>query len=276
MLKDETQAQRRKKCWACARNQHKKCDLHMNDGAVDAEEFIAVSCDCVCEGKIGTEYDSLIDMVMSYKRMVDFSEQKARTQSILAARSAATADEALELIRSFLGRAYDDEGNLLQDRKGRSFEQALGVMTSGLEQIAREQDAVFSQLMNGDDYSNINGLIKQLFEDHRTPEQKRRDEEMRKPFWERTWNDGSDDAGLQAALQDTDVPDSELSVPIATPDPARGKQSEVEARVERGVFFNGMVKTGQPLNIPLAESDDDWADEGGNPNREDEGWPYDG
>lgn len=240
----EQQVQRRKKCWACARNQHKKCDIHLNDGAVDAEEFINVNCGCVCEGKIGTQYDSLIAMVMAYKEMVDSAEQKARTQSMLAARSASTADEALELIRAFLQRGYDDEGNIIQERKGEIFDQAVGSLTAGLERIAAEQEAVFNQLVNGDEHSRISDMLDHLF----GPDE---DEQEHIPWWKRH----------------TDVPDSELAVPMATPAPTPTDEQLMYDRWFKGARF------GRPP-VVTGKIDDDWASEGGDPNREDEGWPY--
>jgi hypothetical protein len=263
------QAQRPKKCWACARNQHKNCDLHMNDGAVDAEEFIDVRCDCPCEGSIGTQYDSLIDMVMAYKTIANDSEQKARTQSMLAARSASTADEALELIRAFLGRGYDDEGNLIQDRKGKIFEEAVGRLTAGLERIAAEQEAVFNQLMHGDKSSNIADVIAQLF-GHADADAA--DGKDRVPWWQsHTWSPHDSDYASMDDDGPGDVPDSELSTPIPTPKP-QAAPTPTDEQLMYDRWFKGMRFGRQP--VVTGKVEDDWAYESES-KWEDEGWPSD-
>lgn len=52
-------------CLGCKANRHKECDLHINDGAVDAEEFINVRCDCPCEGEVRGK---LIDLVAQLRQ----------------------------------------------------------------------------------------------------------------------------------------------------------------------------------------------------------------
>lgn len=52
-------------CLGCKANRHKECDLHINDGAVDAEEFIDVKCYCPCEGDVRGK---LIDLVAQLRQ----------------------------------------------------------------------------------------------------------------------------------------------------------------------------------------------------------------
>lgn len=106
-----------KKCSACQGNRHISCDRHMNDGAVDASEFVRVACDCPCEGEV---YDSagLIGLVAELRRQIRATNEKHTEQRIARDRNNQRWFEkwipVAELIEDLL--RPDDEGNVLLDR----------------------------------------------------------------------------------------------------------------------------------------------------------------
>lgn len=101
------------RCKMCASNKHGECDLHINDGAVDAEEFISVSCACPCEGEV-QQGGKLIDLVAvlredlsNWKRLYEASGRVATDHS--------NAHRALlRQIGEYLEEIFDDEGDGLQ------------------------------------------------------------------------------------------------------------------------------------------------------------------
>ena len=96
-------------CRGCQKNKHRDCDLHMNDGAGDAEDFIDVNCSCPCGGEV---YGDLIDLVAGLRRGQEH-EECAR----LLAHHEQRGDRlwsALDQVRTALDRMaseHDDEGN---------------------------------------------------------------------------------------------------------------------------------------------------------------------
>lgn len=55
-------------CRDCKLGQHDQCDIHMNDNAVDALDFINVSCDCPCEGDVRSpEHHGLIELIVELR-----------------------------------------------------------------------------------------------------------------------------------------------------------------------------------------------------------------
>jgi hypothetical protein len=258
MLFENPQGQRSgKKCWSCARNKHKDCDLHMNDGAFDVEDFIPVSCGCICEGKIGTEFDSLLDMAIAYKKWFKESEDRVRVQSVLAARAASLAEDSLESIRAFLGRAYDDEGNIIVDSKRKVFERALGQLTSELEQQANETEAVFSEIVNGE-HKVDEAILKMFF---REPTEA--DLERSKPFWERKTpaRDAADEAERQQYKTEEDFAAATYS---------RRKdlsQDQVEEAMRKDNLFGRLRagKTPLPAKVEVESDTEDEVDSIGFP-----------
>jgi hypothetical protein len=182
-------------CISCARNKHKMCDLHMNDGAFDALDFIHVRCDCFCKGQIGTVYDSLLDMAKKYAEDCEEAIAEAREMKMLAARAAGVADEVLEAIRGFDNRARDDEGNFLPGNSRNLYESVLDEFYARIDGIAKRSDAVLGTIVDGlRPGSDLipTDLIKRLFE--RSAQDEERDREKSKPFWERMAED-PDSAG---------------------------------------------------------------------------------
>lgn len=181
-------------CISCARNKHKMCDLHMNDGAFDALDFIHVKCDCFCEGKIGTVYDSLLDMSKKYAEDREEALTETRQMKMLAARAAGVADEVLEAIRSFDNRARDDEGNFLPGNSRHLYESILDEFYARVNEISKRSDAVLKTIIDGlrpgSDLVPMD-MIKRLFE---RSAQEERERERAKPFRERSAED-SDSAG---------------------------------------------------------------------------------
>lgn len=139
-------ADRKKKvvCISCARNKHKMCDLHMNDGAFDADDFISVRCDCFCAGRIGTQYDSLMAMAEDYAKQVEEFQEEARQVRMLAARAAGVADEVMEIVRTFDARARDDEGNLLVSNRREHVDRVLDEFFAQLKNVATKSEAVLA------------------------------------------------------------------------------------------------------------------------------------
>lgn len=95
-------------CLGCKANRHKECDKHINDGAVDALEFIDVRCDCPCEGEVRGK---LIDLVAQLRQ--EAATAAAAIEELGSAldwrsRQYRTLDAA---IVRFLERSTDDEGD---------------------------------------------------------------------------------------------------------------------------------------------------------------------
>jgi hypothetical protein len=131
-------------CISCARNKHKQCDLHMNDGAFDAEDFISVSCDCFCGGRIGTQFDSLMAMAQHYAEQVQEFAEETRQAKMLAARAAGVADEVMEIVRAFDSRARDDEGNLMASSRREHVDRVLDEFFLQMKAVASKSEAVLA------------------------------------------------------------------------------------------------------------------------------------
>lgn len=131
-------------CISCARNKHKQCDLHMNDGAFDAEDFISVRCDCFCEGRIGTQFDSLLAMAEHYANQVQEFREETRQAKMLAARAAGVADEVMEIVRAFDSRARDDEGNLMVSSRREHVDRVLDEFFLQMKAVASKSEAVLA------------------------------------------------------------------------------------------------------------------------------------
>lgn len=98
-----------RRCLGCKANRHKECDLHINNGAVDAEEFIFVVCDCPCEGEVRGK---LIDLVAELRQ--EAATAAAAIEELGSAldwrsRQYRTLDAA---VVRFLEVSVDDEGQV--------------------------------------------------------------------------------------------------------------------------------------------------------------------
>jgi hypothetical protein len=149
-------------CHSCARNKHKQCDHHMNDQAFDAQDFIMVWCDCFCEGRIGREFDSLMEMAKHYADAAKTAQEETRTSKILAARAADTAEQALEAIRWFDDQARDDEGNLLDISRRNQVDSVLDEFLGRITRIAKSSSAVLEAIAEGRMHQQED-IIDQLF-----------------------------------------------------------------------------------------------------------------
>lgn len=58
-----------KKCLMCQGNRHIDCEHHINDGAVDASEFVNTKCECPCEGDVHSA-GGLIGLVGDLRRQI--------------------------------------------------------------------------------------------------------------------------------------------------------------------------------------------------------------
>jgi hypothetical protein len=94
-------------CRACQKDKHRDCDLHMNDGAGDAEDFVAVSCACPCEGEVRGK---LIDLVAALRRDADERETLLAARDGSAQRLWAGLDQVLVSLTRLITDGYDDEG----------------------------------------------------------------------------------------------------------------------------------------------------------------------
>lgn len=166
-------------CISCARNKHKDCDLHMNDGAFDAEDFVNVRCDCFCGGRIGTQFDSLMQMAEHYAEQVQEFREETRQVRMLAARAAGVADEMMEIIRTFDARARDDEGNLMVSSRREHVDRVLDEFFIQIKTVAEKSEAVLA-LIAEDSGFDAKHLIDKIAE---LPAPAGEDEDER-PFWE--------------------------------------------------------------------------------------------
>lgn len=100
-------------CYMCTSSKHGECELHINDGAVDAEEFISVHCACPCKGEV-PEGSKLITLV------ADLRQQLEEVQAAYAAVGKVSADASsahralLRHIGEDLDNIFNDEGDGLQ------------------------------------------------------------------------------------------------------------------------------------------------------------------
>ena len=150
-------------CISCARNKHKNCDLHMNDGAFDAEDFISVSCSCFCRGRIGTQFDSLMAMAKHYAEQVEEFQEETRQVRMLAARAAGVADEVMEIVRNFDARARDDEGNLMVSSRREHVDRVLDEFFLHMKAVASKSEAVLA-LLAEDSGFNTKDLVDKMTE----------------------------------------------------------------------------------------------------------------
>lgn len=99
-------------CRSCQMSRHTECDHRMNDGAVDAQEFVSVPCKCPCEGQL-REGELLIDLVAQLRQQIR-DEQARQTEGIL--QEHALNDWGAELVEAYDVRLhdalFDDEAKL--------------------------------------------------------------------------------------------------------------------------------------------------------------------
>lgn len=242
-------------CISCARNKHKNCDLHMNDGAFDAKDFISVRCDCFCRGRIGTQFDSLMAMAEYYANQVEEFQEETRQVRMLAARAASVADEMMEIIRTFDSRARDDEGNLMVASRREHVDRVLDEFFLQIRAVASKSEAVLALIAEDSGFTTKDLVdkmaeLQEQYDDEETP--------TRMVFGNTVDIDddghplGEDGHPLDHA---GDVPDSEISVP----QPMSGRLTSAEL---------DMVKQHERAQAVIAE-------QRANAAAEDIGWPID-
>lgn len=101
---------RRTRCLMCTSNKHSECDLHMNDGAVDAEDFVHVSCDCPCNGEVEPG-GKLIDLVAVLRDEIADLEEKSSAGAAESEQTARAHRALLAQIGNYLDEIFDDEGD---------------------------------------------------------------------------------------------------------------------------------------------------------------------
>ena len=104
-------------CWSCLVDLHRECELHINDDAHDADDFISVKCDCHCQGEVYPDH-KLIDIIAELRDAIA-SNQKRHAADDQEARRAV---RALREVASLLDAAVDEEGTLINFSPARRWE----------------------------------------------------------------------------------------------------------------------------------------------------------
>lgn len=126
---------RRRPCFACSKNLHRDCELHLNDGAVDALDFIDVNCNCPCKGRVRTK---LIDLV----RALDTDNKTMEDQIAELRQGQARVRQAdshlMVLLNDFFTEITDDEGNLLGLSRNRNWQRSVEELRQKYHQFLNE------------------------------------------------------------------------------------------------------------------------------------------
>lgn len=96
-------------CPACVRRRHGDCSRHINDGAVDAEEFIGgllFDCSCPCGGRV-PEGGQLIDLVEALVYKIKLGNVRVETLYAELQEERKKLQRAHKILHSII----DDEGN---------------------------------------------------------------------------------------------------------------------------------------------------------------------
>lgn len=104
-------------CSTCTSNKHRSCCRHMNDGAVDAEDFISgpfTDCACPCRGRVPKEGGRLIDLVEYLNATIEeLSEDRSDLFNQVKDWELKHAAYRRH-VQATISDVFDDEGNLLQ------------------------------------------------------------------------------------------------------------------------------------------------------------------
>jgi hypothetical protein len=169
-------------CAFCVRNKHKDCLKKEWDPWEPAATYSISRCGCVCEGRIGREYDSLRELAEHLTMKLAESKQKERHQTMLASRSAGVADEVLELIRAFDNDVRDDEGNFMVPSRAGHVDETIDRFMERMNEIGGRAQALIGEIAGSPTAEDVQDeMVGQLFND--TDDQKVKAEEKRKPFW---------------------------------------------------------------------------------------------
>lgn len=114
-------------CLLCKRGKHADCELHVNDGAVDALDFVNVRCDCPCQGEV-SRGGKLIDLVARLRESLEDAHGLLNQSDHQISDLQGRETEALIMLRDFFEEYVDDEGNLLGISKNRRWQVGLEEM----------------------------------------------------------------------------------------------------------------------------------------------------
>lgn len=140
----ENGTERPRICAFCMRNQHRNCVGHNFD---PHEPDIHDCCECVCEQRIGRQYDKMIDLVADLDKQLEESRRALRNQTMLASRAAQLADNAVEVIRKFDHASRDDEGNFMVPTRAGHIDQHINALLGRIRNIADEGEAVIKAIV---------------------------------------------------------------------------------------------------------------------------------
>lgn len=125
-------------CFSCRKNRHRECDLHMNDGAVDAEEFVSVCCKCPCEGEVPAG-GALIDLVARLREQIGVVEQGSTEVDAVVNEEVRALRSLVTLTENFICNGINDEGAFDTDFL-HSLEERYSEFRMGIYQVDEEWD----------------------------------------------------------------------------------------------------------------------------------------
>ena len=135
---------RRKLCFACKSNVHRDCELHMNDGAVDALDFVHVYCECPCKGEV-FEGARLIDLVEALRKSLSevskrahekLSKEQQQHDEILT-----LGKKSIKLIEEFIESYVDDEGGLLVRGRAVTWEKGVRILVDSFQRAKMDMES---------------------------------------------------------------------------------------------------------------------------------------
>lgn len=100
-------SERPARCADCRHNRHRMCDLRMNEGAVDAEDFISVSCKCPCEGEVTGQ---LIDLVSTLRMQIKALNSVADEEKEQEGNEIDVLRSLITCVEEFFRTGINDEG----------------------------------------------------------------------------------------------------------------------------------------------------------------------
>lgn len=170
-------------CAFCVRNRHRDCASHEWDPFEPAATYSISRCGCVCKGRIGREFEKLIDLVADYDIKLRKEMDQSRRMIMLAARAAGLADDSIELIRKFDEHARDDEGNILVTSRAQHVDEVITRFLDEMQHIKDRGQAVLSALAGDEGVKGnmADELLARLF--NRSDDQLVDDAKRNKPFF---------------------------------------------------------------------------------------------
>lgn len=121
-------SERPARCVGCRHNKHRECDLRINEGAVDAEDFISVSCKCPCEGEVTGQ---LIDLVSTLRLQIKALTSVADEEKEQEGNEIDVLRSLITCVEEFFQTGINDEGTF-DLRRLREMEDKLGQFRAGV------------------------------------------------------------------------------------------------------------------------------------------------